>query len=168
VSRDPIQLITVTREFGAGGSEFASRLGARLGWPVLDHDIVHRVAARLRMDDETVERLDEHPPTLLARIAGFLVVPHPEIYEFPPIEGLPGHDQIAHAVRRVIEEAGASPPLVVVGHGSQCIFAGRTDVVHVFLHGPFAARVQRIVERFRVKPEADNGYVDIEPYQAAR
>ena len=152
MSPHAIQLITVTREFGAGGSQFAGDLGARLGWPVLDHEIVHRIAAQVRVDDATVEHFDEHPPSLLARIANLLVIPQPELYEFPPPDGLPGHDQIAHVATRVIQKAGASPPLIVVGHGSQCIFAGRPDALHVFLYGPFEARVRRIVGRLGVDP----------------
>ncbi len=152
MNRHPIQLITVSREFGAGGSQFAGDLGVQLGWPVLDHDIVHRIAASVRMDDETVEHFDEHPPSLLARIANLLVIPQPELYEFPPPQGLPSHDQIAHAATRVIQQAGAAPPLIVVGHGSQCIFAGRPDTLHVFLYGPFEARVRRIVGRLQVDP----------------
>jgi hypothetical protein len=31
-----IRLITVSREYGAGGSELAALLGERLGWRVLD------------------------------------------------------------------------------------------------------------------------------------
>jgi len=145
-----LRVVTVSREFGAGGGAFAKELGGRLGWPVLDHDIVRRVAERLRMDEETVEHFDEHPPSLLARIAGVLVIPQPDLMEFPPVEGVPSHDQIAHASTRVIRDAAASPPLVVVGHGSQCILAGRPDALHVFLHAPFEARVRRIVERLHV------------------
>jgi cytidylate kinase len=65
---------------------------------------------------------------------------------------VPGHDRIAQLSTLVIQQAGAAPPLIVVGHGSQCIFAGRPDGLHVFLHGPFEARVQRIVKRLHVDP----------------
>jgi cytidylate kinase len=154
MSGHPIRLVTVTREFGAGGSEFASELGARLGWPVLDHAIVHRIAERLRVDDQTVEHFDEHPPSLLARIASFLVIPQPETYDFTAAADLPSHDRIAAASTLVLREAAAALPLIIVGHGSQCLFAGRADALHVFLHGPLEARTRRIVERLHVEPAA--------------
>lgn len=154
MSAGPVHIVTVTREFGAGGGEFARGLGTRLAWPVLDHDIVHRVATRLRLDDAEVEPFDEHPPSLLARIASVLVVPQPELYEFPPPEGVPSHDAVAAAAARAIREAGAAPPLVVVGHGAQCIFAGRADALHVFLRAPVATRVRRIADRLHVPLEA--------------
>ena len=42
-----IDLITLSREYGAGASALAARLGALLGWRVLDEDIPHLVADRI-------------------------------------------------------------------------------------------------------------------------
>lgn len=66
VRASSVNLITVSREFGAGGSELAEGLGHELGWPVLDHDLAHGVAGRLALEETTVARLDEHPPTWFA------------------------------------------------------------------------------------------------------
>src|SRR5258708_34049353 len=95
-----IRLITVSREFGAGGSDLAHELGARLKWPVLDHDIVHRVAKRLRLDDGSVEPFDEHPPSLLARIATVRIVPLPGMKSFPPATCVPPHGAMADPTTR--------------------------------------------------------------------
>jgi hypothetical protein len=35
--------ITISREYGSGGGEIASRLARRLGWQLVDHAIVERV-----------------------------------------------------------------------------------------------------------------------------
>ena len=74
----PTELITVSREFGAGGSELARKLGERLGWPVLDDDVACRCAKRLHIDTAAVERVREHSPTLLARLSAALLVAPPE------------------------------------------------------------------------------------------
>ena len=146
----PIRLITVSREFGAGGTDLAREVGARLNWPVLDHDIVHRVAERLRMNDGTVEPFDEHPPSLLARIATVLIVPLPGMYSYPTVGEVPTHDAIADATRRVIEDAAKSLPLIVVGHGAQCIFEDRTDTLSLRLSAPLNVRQSRIAARQKI------------------
>lgn len=147
-----IQLITVSRELGAGGSELARQLGSRLEWPVLDHDIVHRVAQRLRLDDGIVEQLDEHPPSLLARIAAVLIIPYPDLYTLPPESGLPGPDDIAAASRTVIEEAATATPLIIVGHGAHCIFAKRSGTLHLRVAARIGDRVSRVMSRMAVDP----------------
>jgi CMP/dCMP kinase len=142
-----IELITVSREFGAGGSELARKLGERLGWPVLDDEVACRCAQRLNIERSAVERLREHSPTLLARLSAALLVAPPEA---PGIDTthLLRIDAIAEAALESIKEAALSLPLIVVGFGTQCIFADRPDALHVRLVAPLPVRVERLRARF--------------------
>jgi cytidylate kinase len=142
-----IELITVSREFGAGGSELARKLGDRLGWPVLDDEVTCRCAHRLNIETSAVERMREHSPTLLARLSAALLVAPPEA---PGIDSthLLHVDAIAEAALESIMEAAKSLPLIVVGFGTQCIFAERADALHVRLVAPLSTRVERLRARF--------------------
>jgi len=142
-----IEIVTVSREFGAGGSELAARLGARLAWPVLDDEVACRCAARLQLDTAAVERLREHSPTLLARLsAAFLVAP-PEACAFDSTN-LMHVDAVAEAAYESIMDAAEKLPLIFVGFGTQCIFADRQDALHVRLVAPLEIRVERLRARF--------------------
>jgi cytidylate kinase len=46
-----MRLITISREYGAGGGEVASRLAQALGWELLDHELLHRAAQRRAAND---------------------------------------------------------------------------------------------------------------------
>ncbi|HEY2898323.1 MAG TPA: cytidylate kinase-like family protein [Gemmatimonadaceae bacterium] len=142
-----IELITVSRQFGAGGSELARKLGERLNWPVLDDEVTCRCAQRLNLETSTVARLREHSPTLLARLSAALLVAPPEA---PGIDTM--HllrvDAIAEAALESITEAAKSLPLILVGFGTQCIFANRADALHVRLVAPMPARVERLRARY--------------------
>jgi CMP/dCMP kinase len=142
-----IELITVSRQFGAGGSELARKLGERLGWPVLDDEVTCRCAQRLNLETSTVERLREHSPTLLARLSAALLVSPPEA---PGIDtkNLLHIDAIAEAALASITEAVQSLPLIIVGFGTQCMFAGRPDALHVRLVAPLDTRIERLRARF--------------------
>jgi len=142
-----IDLITVSREFGAGGSDLARMLGERLGWPVLDHELVFRCAKRLNIDTAAVERMHECSPSLLARISAALLVAPPEAPGIDTMHML--HiDSIAEAAHESIREAAENPPVIVVGHGAQCLFAGRRDALHVRLYAPLGVRMTRLRERY--------------------
>lgn len=155
----PISIITISRQFGAGGSELASAIGERLGWPVLDHDLPHRVAEQLRLEDAAVARFDEHTPSFFARVAAMMVTPQPDSFSFAPDGDLPSHDSVAEATAQVIRDAAGSPPLVVVGHGGQCIFAGRDDALHLRVVASTRGRVARIVRRMHVSQNEASGMV---------
>ena len=148
MQNEPIDLITVSREFGAGGSDFAVELGHRLGWPVLDQDIIHRVAQRLNLEVATAERLDEHPPNWLARVTSALLIAPPELPTGLDTTKILRMDAVAETAQSVIVEAAKQPPLIVVGHSGQNVFATRPGTLHVRLVAPLDARTERLTTRF--------------------
>ena len=94
-----------------------------------------------------VARLREHSPTLLARLSAALLVAPPEA---PGIDTshLLRIDAIAEAALESIMEAAKSLPLILVGFGTQCIFADRADALHVRLVAPMSVRVERLRARY--------------------
>jgi hypothetical protein len=145
-SRAPVQLITISREYGAGGSELGVLLGQRLGWPVLDHELIQQLAARLRCDEGEVQAMDEHAPSFLERLASVAVVTAPESRAHStPWATDP--DCVAAAAREVLLEAAQNLPLIAVGHGGNCLFRNRSDVFRVRVTAPFEVRVERVARR---------------------
>ncbi len=63
-----IRAVTVSRENGSGGSEIAARLAKRLGWQVIDHELVARVACALGTSQEEAAAHVEHTEGVLVRI----------------------------------------------------------------------------------------------------
>ena len=140
-------LITISREFGAGASELAALLGARLGWRVLDADIPLEVAKRFGVVPDSLEQWDEHAPSLFEKIGKSLMLSSPDLVIDPDVAARPEAREIAEATRHVLLDAAATPPLIVVGHGAQAIFRERPHTLHLRLVAPLAVRVQRIVAR---------------------
>jgi cytidylate kinase-like protein len=146
-----IQLITISREYGAGGSELGVLLGQQLGWPVLDHELVRQLAARLRCEEGEVVAMDEHAPSFLERLAAMAVVTAPESREHS-MPWATDPDCVAAAAREVLLEAAQRPPLIVVGHGGNCLFRDRRDVLRLRVTAPFDVRVRRVAQRTSVPP----------------
>src|SRR5689334_11633305 len=135
-----IDLITLSREYGAGASALAARLGAQLGWRVLDADIPHLVADRIGLPDAAIEEADEHIPSLLENIGNALLIGSPDVLIDPEVVHLPDPGRVALATRAVIVEAAQRPPLIVVGHGGQSLFRDRPNTLHLRLVAPLEAR----------------------------
>jgi hypothetical protein len=149
--RAPVQLITVSREYGAGGSELGVLLGQMLGWPVMDHEVVRQLAARLSCDEGEVVAMDEHAPSFLERLASVATVTAPESRAHStPWTTDP--DCVAAAAREVLLEAARHPPVIIVGHGGNCLFRGRADVLRARVVAPFEVRVQRVARRTGAPP----------------
>jgi cytidylate kinase len=145
--REPIRLITLSREYGAGGSELGVLLGESLGWPVLDRELARRIAQRLHCSHAEVEKLGERGPRLLERIASAFTVVPSDAPILPELSRAPDPDVLAEASRAVLLEAVRTPPLIVIGHGGNCLLAGRPDLLRVRVTAPFDIRVRRVVQR---------------------
>lgn len=149
---NPIDVVTIAREYGAGGSELAQALGERLGWPVLDRQLATLVAARLGLDEAAVARMDEHAPTLLARLASAMVVYPPEAPVYVDTSEIPTPDAVADAAREEVLAAAARPPVVIVGHGAQCLLRDRPGTLHLRLVAPVEERAARVRQRLGCDP----------------
>jgi cytidylate kinase len=146
-----VRIVTISREFGSGGSDLARMLGERLGWRVIDRSLIEEVARRLGAPPEEIASLDEHVGGIVERLGSVFVRGTPELPAPPPH---PDALEIAEVARAVIRDAANDPPIVVVGHGGQCLFRGRPDALHVRLVGPLEERVRRAAERLGLPPRA--------------
>src|SRR5690606_5108443 len=122
-------IITISRLFGAGGSSLAAALGERLGWRVLDRELVAEVARRLQRPEADVEAVDEHVMGPWERAALFASSAFPEMPIPPLVSYL--DDAVVSTVHAVLAEEGERGECVVVGHGAQCIFGDRGDAYHL-------------------------------------
>ncbi len=163
-------IVTVSRQFGAGGSALAARVAEALGWPLLDNALLDEVAARLGTSREEVAARDERRPSLAARLADALSLGATDA-EPAVTSALPGRDadaaapppteeRVLQVAQRVIVEAAARGPVVIVGRGAQAALAERRDAVHVLCCAPREARVARVAERERLSAAAAAQRVD--------
>jgi cytidylate kinase len=144
-------IITVSRQYGSGGSEVAERVARALGWKVYDNAVVEEVASRLHMTPAEVSAREERLPSLVERMAAAMALGVPEVM---PVAGefvtQPSEERMVMATRRVLEDAVRAGPAVLVGRGAQCMLATRADALHVYCYAPFEELVRYAVEVLHV------------------
>jgi cytidylate kinase len=147
-------LVTVSRQYGSGGSEVAERVAHALGWQLWDNALVDEVARRLGMSAEEVSAREARVPSLPERIASALALGMPEV--MPTVADLaaqPSEERIVAVTQRVIEEAVHAGPSVLVGRGAQCMLAERADALHAYCYAPVEALASYIVTTLGVAPD---------------
>lgn len=143
-------IVTVSRMYGSGGSEVAARVASALGWALLDNAMVEAVAERLGVSAAEVSAREERVPSLAERLAETLALGSPEL--LTPVSNpaiLPTEDRMFEVTRRVIAEAAARGPAVIVGRGAQMMLAERADALHVFCVAPLEDVVARARDRLQ-------------------
>ncbi|MGI8587293.1 MAG: AAA family ATPase [Chloroflexia bacterium] len=147
-----MRAITVSREYGSGGGEVARRLADRLGWQLLDHQIVESVAEKLDITGRQAQAHDEHVEGFVGRLLEGMqsTLPPPvfigvnDTYEvIPPVDEKVYHETL----RQVLIEAAKLGRVVIVGRGSQVIFGDERDILHARVVAPLKQRIAYVVQR---------------------
>jgi cytidylate kinase len=122
-----MKIITITREYGAGGGEVAKRLADTLGWEVLDRELLHQAAEIEHMPDAELERLDEKAVSMADRFR-----------LHPP------HQKYLHGLTEAARQAAKKGNVVLVGRGARHLLGEMPDTFHLRLVAPREWRAERM------------------------
>jgi cytidylate kinase len=149
-------VVTISRQYGAGGSEVGRRVAAQLGWTVIDNEFVSAVAAQAGLPAEAVAAHEERVPSLIVRLGRALAASSPEMFVPGAAPAEPEEERLVAVTERVIQEAAAHGRVVLVGRGGQALLAGtpEPEALHVYVTAPRAARVRVVMERLGL-PEVE-------------
>ena len=157
-------VITVGRQFGAGGATVGEMLARALKIDLLESRIIDEVAHRLQLPKEEVEAEDEQPGSLLARLLVALgsassepLIP-PEATAWSPPNSDPAFDTrkaVLQITQHVIQEAARVGNVVIVGRGAAYLLADFPGALHVFLGASKSVRVRTIMAHHKIASEEE-------------
>lgn len=156
-------VITIGRQFGAGGRTVGEMLARRLHYDLLESQIIDKVAHRLQLPKEEVEAEDEQPGSLLARLLVALgsastepMVPDSTAWSPPNAD--PAFDTrkaVLRITQHVIQEAARAGNVVIVGRGGAYLLRDFPGALHVFLGAAREVRVKTVMERYDIASEEE-------------
>ena len=144
-------IITISRQFGAGGAEVAKRVADRLQWRVADNEFVERVAARAGLTPDEVAVREERVPNFMERLAWALASASAELAvpTGATMEGL-SEPLMVRVTESVVAEVAREGRVVLVGRGAAAILGERERTLHVQVVAPAGIRIERIAGRLGV------------------
>jgi len=148
MKQDPVRVITVEREYGSRGGEFAHDLAARLGWRLLDSELVTAAAKAAGVAPELAARFDERLDPWYYRYGK--VFWHDSVY---PMTGLSEQhvfdsERMLSLIQQEILDAAKEGNCVLVGRGSACALANRPGCFHVFVYATAKAKREWFMRTF--------------------
>ena len=147
-------IITISRQFGAGGAEVARRVAARLQWRVADNEFIDRVAARAGLTPDEVALREERVPSFMERLAWALASASAELAvpTGATMEGL-SEPLMVRLTESVVAEIAREGRVVLVGRGAAAVLGERERALHVQVVAPVDIRAERIAGRLNVTME---------------
>ena len=139
-------MLTISHQYGSGGSQIARDLGSRLQWSMWDKEILRRVATEYQLAETDVEANDERVASFIEKLVDLIGMGgFATAYSILPPRGL-DDAKLQQMTRTIIEDIAREGRAIIVNRGGNHILAKRPRTLHVFIFAPLEARVQRVVE----------------------
>jgi hypothetical protein len=149
----PIKVVTVEREYGSRGGEFAHGLAERLGWRLLDSELVMGAARAAGVDPKRAAELDERLDPwyyrygkVLWRDTGYQRSGFSDDLVFDS-------ERMRELVRQQIQNAAKEGHCVLVGRGAACALAGQPGCFHIFVYATSRAKKEWFARSFPEQAE---------------
>jgi hypothetical protein len=134
MAETPTRVITVEREYGSHGGEFAHELAERLGWRLLDSELATGAARAAGVDPKLAARFDERLDPWYYRYGKMFwqdsVFPMASLTEDQFFDS----ERMWSLVRQEIVSAAQEGHCVLVGRGAACALAGQPGCFHIFVY----------------------------------
>lgn len=141
-------IITISRQYGAGGALVAQLVAERLGWHLADNEFIEKVAAEAGLSREEVEAREERVPAFVDRLAWALASVSAEL-AVPAggtIEELE-EPQLVKITEGIVAELARDGRVVLVGRGAAAVLATHARSLHTMIVAPLQHRIARVQER---------------------
>ncbi len=143
-----IQVITVEREYGTQGAEYARRMAEHLGWELVDQSLVEEVARRAKLSVNLVQSCDEQLDPWYNKVGrtlwqgsnerAFTVVGQ-EMFDSTRMAGL---------TQEIMEEKARMGKCIIVGRGAACALHGVPSCFHTFVYASMARKIRWFEQTF--------------------
>ncbi|MFL6416160.1 MAG: AAA family ATPase [Bryobacteraceae bacterium] len=162
-----VNVITIEREYGAGGGAIARKLAERLGWALWDREITTEIARRLHCDVHSVEEREERlDPTYYRLLKVFMRGSYEASFSGSNLELLDS-DGLFRLFETVVKEIASRGSCVIVGRGGSYYLRDFDSALRVFIYAPPENKIGRLVAQGKSRAEAEELVTTVDQERAA-
>jgi cytidylate kinase len=143
-------VITISRQFGAGGITLGKKIAKQLGYSFYDNEIIQLVANQANVSTRWVESMEKEAGGKMQRIISGLVSRSFMDRFLEDKYGYIDEEIYVDLLHKIIKNIAAEGNAVILGRGSQYILKEAADVCHVLLVADKEYRVRFIEEKYEL------------------
>jgi len=148
MNEQPVRVITVEREYGSRGGEFAHDLAERLGWRLLDEDLLASAARAGGVTEKAAAEFDDRVDPWYYRYGRIFWQESMYSSTAPCDEQVFDCARMYALVKKQMEQEAQQGNCVLVGRGSACVLANMPGAFHIFVYATAAAKREWFAQKF--------------------
>lgn len=135
-------VITISRQFGAGGKTLGEMIAGRLGYTFVNEDIIQKVAEKAKVSSDWVASIEKEAGSKLLNFMSSMI---PKSYVDRVLGGEQGYideDIYVNALHDVLKQIAEEDNVVILGRGGQFILKDHPNAFHILLIAPLEDRIR--------------------------
>ncbi len=145
-------VVTISRQFGAGGKTLGKAVADRLGIPFLDNELIQMVARKARVSTNWVASIEKEAGGRLLRFISGLVSRSLVDRVLDNQRGYIDEEIYVDLLHQIISQIAAEGDAVILGRGGQYILRNDPEAYHILLVGDKPDRVRFMEEHYEMPP----------------
>jgi cytidylate kinase len=161
-------VITISRQFGAGGRSLGEKLCERFGFHLVDESILDQLAHKARISGDWLRAMEKEASSNLLSLLS-TVVSSGRFLRTPtvPLEEHEVQKYVAF-MTRIMTSMADQGGFVLLGRGAQLVLKNHIKSFHVLLVADYEDRVRFMIERYSLpRPEVEKLIKEKERQRAA-
>lgn len=143
-------VLSISRQFGAGGKTLGSRLAKKLGYEFIDRGIIRKVAEEANVSVDWVVAIERETSGKLLTFIQKMV--HPDFIDRHLANVAPDFDEARYIIflKKVLLDLAEQGNVVLLGRGGQFILPDKPDTYKIFLAADWDDRVKFLEKRYKL------------------
>ncbi|MFZ0132405.1 MAG: cytidylate kinase-like family protein [Desulfobacterales bacterium] len=143
-------VLTISRQFGAGGITLGKRVAKKLGYTFYDDEIIRMVAKKANVSAQWVESMEKEAGGKIERLISGLVSKSFFDRLLDDRHGYIDEEIYVDLLHKIITKIAAEGNAVILGRGSQFILKEAPDAFHILLVADREYRIKFIEEKYEL------------------
>ncbi len=150
-------VITISRQFGAGGKTLGKLVAKKMGYSLADEDIIQKVADKVNVSKDCVKFIEQEAGGTLLKFMSGLVAKNYIERILGVDKGHIDEEVYVDALREIITHAAREDNVVIVGRAGQYILQDHPKAFHVLLVAEKEDRIKFMEKHYSLsRTEAEN------------
>lgn len=147
-----MSVITISRQFGAGGKTLGEMISKQLGYTFVDDEIIQLVAKKAKVSTNWVESIEKEAGGKLLKFMSGLVRKSFIDRILSDERGYIDEEIYVDLLRKIISQIAEESNAVILGRGGQYILRDTEDVFHILLIADKEDRFRFMETHYHLSP----------------
>ncbi len=143
-----MSVITISRQFGAGGRTLGEMVTEKLGYELYDNEVIQMVAEQAKVSANSVDALEKETGGIFKKVIADIVPKSLKDLIVSRKQETIDEEIYVDILQKIITEIAESGNAVIIGRGSQYILKDHENIFHVLITGDGKDREKFLEEKY--------------------